>query len=116
MAFQHGVPSMRTHVQADEPLTYTQQAPLPCKMGNKHEQGPVSPDPLGRAAQVGDGLCSNDLLLNSAACAYDGGDCCPGTCVQQCIQAVADGTGGTYRALGQSCLNFDCKVRGRMWS
>lgn len=31
--------------------------------------------------RLGDGFCNDELNVGGSSCNYDGGDCCPGTCV-----------------------------------
>ncbi|KAF8066409.1 FAD6 [Scenedesmus sp. PABB004] len=61
-------------------------------------------------AEVGNSVCSNSWL-NSPACAYDGGDCCPSTCQPVCAQV--NGASATdppaYVTLSRSCTSFACK-------
>ncbi|WIA21649.1 hypothetical protein OEZ85_000822 [Tetradesmus obliquus] len=63
-------------------------------------------------AEVGNSFCSPSPWLNSPACNYDGGDCCPSTCQPLCEQVSSAnetiGTLATYVTLSWSCSRFQC--------
>ena len=69
--------------------------------------GPVDPcvEAGGNPAWIGDGYCDGDgtgIGNNQAACDFDGGDCCPGDCVDTPSYDCA-----TYGGTCEDCLDPD---------